>query len=293
MEGIFNRIRDFYRRGNVLTKLLFVNVAVFLLIRLIYVAAMLFRADGLGEFTGYLQFPSLPAAFIRQPWSLLTYMFLHTDFLHILFNMLWLYWFGKIFLEFFSERHLGGIYVMGGIAGAALFMLSYNVFPYFRDAGMVGMLMGASASVMAIVFAAAFYRNDYEINLLFIGRIKLIYLALFVMLLDLLSITSVNAGGHIAHLGGALFGILFAVRYRNGQDLTAAVNRLIDRIVNLFKPKPRMRVTYRRTETDMEYNARKKQESDAIDAILDKLKRSGYDSLSNDEKKTLFNAGKQ
>ncbi|MDR2120200.1 MAG: rhomboid family intramembrane serine protease [Tannerella sp.] len=293
MDDILVKIKRFYVQGSMSTKLIFINVAVFLGMRLFFVAATLFGA-GDGDFLGYLQMPSSPERFIYRPWTILTYMFLHVDFLHILFNMLWLYWFGNIFLRFFSGRHLGGIYVLGGIAGALMFMAAYNIFPYFRDpVRQDNLLMGASASVMAIVFAVSFYRKDYEINLLIVGRIKLVYLALFVLLIDLLSVTSENAGGHIAHLGGALFGIFFTLRFRRGTDLTAAINRMIDRAVNLFKRKPHMKVTYKRAETDMEYNARKRDEMEKLDAILDKLKRSGYESLSAEEKKTLFNASRR
>ena len=228
-----------------------------------------------------------------RPWTVITYMFTHFDFLHILFNMLWLYWFGGLFLTFFSERQLGGLYLLGGIAGAVLFMLAYNIFPYFQTVASSSYLMGASASVMAIVFAVSFYRKDLEINLFLIGRIKLIYLALFTFVIDLLAITSDNAGGHIAHIGGALFGIWFAMQIKKGKDLTAPMNRVLDWVANLGKRKPKMKVTYKRAETDYEYNARKQRESADIDAILDKLKRSGYESLSADEKRQLFDASKK
>jgi hypothetical protein len=220
-------------------------------------------------------------------------MFVHYDFLHILFNMLWLYWFGTIFLQFFNPRQLGGLYVLGGIAGGILFMTAYNIFPYFRFVAADSALMGASASVMAIVFAISFYRKDYCIMLLFVGRIKLIYLALGTFVLDLLAITSSNAGGHIAHLGGAFLGILFASQIKAGKDLTSPLNRVIDMIVNIGKRKPKMRVTYRRSETRYEYNARKRAANAEIDAILDKLKQSGYTGLSAEEKKKLFDASKQ
>jgi len=140
-------------------------------------------------------------------------MFTHYDFLHILFNVLWLYWFGKIFLLFFTPRQLGGLYVLGGLAGALFFILAYNFFPYFEDRIFHSYLIGASASVMAIVFGTAFYKKDFEISLFFLGRIKIIYLALFTLVLDLLSMASTNAGGHIAHIGGALLGICFAYYY--------------------------------------------------------------------------------
>ncbi|MDR3268288.1 MAG: rhomboid family intramembrane serine protease [Tannerella sp.] len=295
MNDIFNKIRQLFSRGDMSAKFIYVNVGVFLVIRLTMVILTLFRVKGV-YFPGYLQMPSSPMLLLYRPWTVFTYMFLHVDFLHLLFNMLWLYWFGRIFLLFFNARQLGGVYISGGIAGAALFLAAYNLFPYFLHETGAGFLMGASASVMAIVFAVSFYQKNYEINLLLIGRIKLIYLAVATLLIDLLSITSTNAGGHIAHLGGALFGILFASRLRMGKDMTVSVNRWIDKIVNLKKRRKRnkhMKVAYKRPETDMEYNARKRDEMQTLDAILEKLKRSGYNSLSANEKKILFDAGKK
>lgn len=292
MESIFTNLKNTFRAGNILAKLIYINVGLFILIRLLGVLFLLFNIPGI-PFLQYLQMPSSPELLMYRPWTVITYMFTHFDFLHILFNMLWLYWFGGLFLTFFSERQLGGLYLLGGVAGAVLFMLAYNIFPYFQTVASSSYLMGASASVMAIVFAVSFYRKDLEINLLLIGRIKLIYLALFTFVIDLLAITSDNAGGHIAHIGGALFGIWFAVRIKEGKDLTGPMNRLLDRVVNLGKRKPKMKVTYKRAETDYEYNARKHRETADIDAILDKLKRSGYESLSADEKRQLFDASKK
>lgn len=292
MESIFTNLKNTFRAGSILVKLIYINVGLFILIRLLGVLFLLFNIPGI-PFLQYLQMPSSPELLMYRPWTVITYMFTHFDFLHILFNMLWLYWFGGLFLTFFSERQLGGLYLLGGIAGAVLFMLAYNIFPYFQTVASSSYLMGASASVMAIVFAVSFYRKDLEINLFLIGRIKLIYLALFTFVIDLLAITSDNAGGHIAHIGGALFGIWFAVRIKKGKDLTGPMNRLLDRVVNLGKRKPKMKVTYKRAETDYEYNARKHRESADIDAILDKLKRSGYESLSADEKRQLFDASKK
>lgn len=292
MDGIFTNFKRNFQTGSILSKLIYINVGLFVMIRLLTVLLLLFNLHSF-PFLTYLQMPSLPELLLYRPWTIFTYMFTHFDFLHILFNMLWLYWFGGLFLHFFNERQLGGLYVLGGIAGALFFILAYNIFPYFQAVAHTSFLMGASASVMAIVFAVSFYRKDFEINLLLIGRIKLIYLAVFTLVIDLLSITSQNAGGHIAHIGGALFGIWFATRIQAGKDLTAPMNRLIDRVVNLGKRKPRMTVSYKRTETDQEYNARKNRESMDLDAVLDKLKHSGYESLSAEEKKKLFDASKK
>lgn len=292
MGDIFTNLKQNFKVGDVLTKLIYINVGIFVLIRLVSVFLMLFNINSI-SFLQYLQFPSSPELFLYRPWTVFTYMFTHFDVLHILFNMLWLYWFGKLFLTYWGERQLGGLYVWGGIAGAVLFMLSYNIFPYFQNLANDSYLMGASASVMAIVFAVAFYQKDLEVNLLIVGKVKLIYLAIFTFVIDLLAITSSNAGGHLAHIGGALLGIYFAVQIQKGKDLTRPMNRLIDWFVNLGKRKPKMKVSYKRTETDYEYNARKHQEIVDLDSILDKLKRSGYESLSSDEKKRLFDASRK
>jgi len=292
MGSIITNIRQRFDGGSILTKLIYINAGMFLLIRLTAIILMLFNMSGF-PYLQYLQMPSSPELLLYRPWTVITYMFTHYDFLHILFNMLWLYWFGRLFLQFFNERQLGGLYVIGGIAGGLLFMLAYNIFPYFRNAASCSFLMGASASVMAIVFAVSFYQKDMEINLFLLGRMKLIYLALLSFVIDLLAMTSANAGGHIAHIGGALLGIWFASLIKQGKDMTSPINRFIDRLANLGKRKPKMRVTYYRPETDYEYNIRKHQEQTDIDTILDKLKRSGYESLSSEEKKKLFDASRK
>ena len=294
MESFFTNIKQTLRQRNVLWTLIYINIGVFIVVRLGVVILTLFQINS-GDFLQYLKLPSSLDLLLVRPWTLITFIFTHYDFLHILFNMLWLYWFGKIFLMFFNKRQLGGLYILGGLAGAFLFVLAYNLFPYFEKMVTNSFLMGASASVMAIVFAVSFYRKDYEIGLLFIGRIKLIYLAIFTFLLDLLAMTSANAGGHIAHVGGALLGILYAAMIARGKDMTAPINRVIDWFANLGKGRPKMKVTYtnRRRETDYEYNARKNREAEDLDKILEKLRRSGYGSLSTDEKRKLFDASKK
>jgi hypothetical protein len=221
-------------------------------------------------------------------------MFTHLEFWHILFNLLWLFWFGRLFILFFGARQLGGLYLLGGIAGGLLFVLSYNFFPYLLKFTDNVCLVGASASVMAIVFAAAFHNKNYGVNILFLGNVKLIYIALFLLLWDFISIQE-NSGGHIAHIGGALMGYGFAESYRKGKDLTGWINAMIDRIVDFFTQKhkkKRIKVVYKRPMTDYEYNKRRSDQQVEIDRILDKIKKSGYNSLSDNEKKTLFKANK-
>lgn len=298
MDNILGKLAQLYRNGSLLIKLIYLNVAVFLILRLSIVFLMLFNIDG-RIILNYFELPSDLYLLLVRPWTLVTYMFLHYDIWHILFNMIWFYWFGQIFLLFFSEKQMGGLYLLGGWAGAILFLLSYNIFPYFDSVD--GFLLGASAAILAIVVATAVYAPDYKINLLFFGAISLKYIAIITIVIDLLSITSSNAGGHIAHLGGALMGWWFVSSWRKGHDMTRFINLIVDRLVTMFKPGPRKKMKIKkmnisqnpRRESDMDYNARKHREMEEIDHILDKIKQSGYSALSDAEKKKLFDASKK
>ena len=202
MATIITDLKNNFRRGNVHIRLIYINAAVFLVVALTGIVLRLFNLSS-ASLVQWFEMPASLPNFVAQPWAILTYMFLHADFLHVLFNMLWLFWFGDLFLRFFSARHLRGLYLLGGICGGLLYMLAYNVFPYFRPVADYSFLLGASASVLAIVAATAYREPNYPINLLLIGTIRLKYLALIVIGMDVLFITSDNAGGHIAHLGGA------------------------------------------------------------------------------------------
>ena len=293
MGTFTNNIENFFRRKTILSNLIVINIAVFLILKIVGVFCALFQLTP-EYFHSLLELPSGFDRLIFRFWTFITYMFVHLDFWHILFNMLWLFWFGRIFLLFFPPKQMAGMYILGGLVGGTLFILSYNFFPFFESSSNSSYLIGASASVMAIVFATAFYRKNFEIPLLFIGNIKIIYVALICLIIDLLSITSLNAGGHIAHIGGAIVGILFAECIKNGTDITLWINKIIDMLINLFKKKPaQMHVKYKRFESDYEYNKKKNTSNEEIDHILDKIKKSGYGSLSDDEKKKLFEASKK
>lgn len=275
-------------------KLIFINVAVFLLLKTVTVFCTLFNLSDV-HLLQYIAVPSDVNEFLSRFWTPFSYMFVHEDFLHILFNMLWLYWFGHIFLQYFTGRTLGSLYLLGGLAGALLFLIAFNTVPYYIRMGS-GWMIGASAAVMAIVMGAAFYRPDVRLNLLFIGSIKIVYIAIFAFVIDFLSLGNpLNPGGHIAHIGGAALGYVFAMQYRKGKNITKWMSKIMDFFSNLFKSgkKQKMKVSYQRTESDGDYNQRKHKEREDIDAILDKLKQSGYNSLSSDEKKRLFDAGKK
>lgn len=291
MGTITSDLKTKFRQGNLLMKLIYINIAVFVVVRLSVVLFTLFRGDFSGILS-YLQLSSDPATVLFRPWTMVTYMFLHYDVLHILFNLLWLYWFGSLFLRCFTEKQMAGLYLIGGLAGGMLYIASYNLFPYFTDLVGNSFLMGASASILAIVVAVAFHIPNDEVHLMFLGRVKLKWIAVATIVIDLLSVTSSNAGGNIAHLGGALAGYLFAKQYAKGSDLTSFINRVVDKVVNLFKRRPTMRVKSPHRETDYEYNSRKKSDEEELNRILEKLKQVGYATLSSDEKKRLFEAGK-
>ena len=293
MESTFFKLKQRYFQGNLLFRLIYINVAVFLIASVWLIICTLFRLNGY-DLLNYLELPANLEKLLFHPWSLISYMFLHTNFLHLLFNMLWLYWFGQLFLRCFTEKQLGGIYLLGGVAGGILYILSYNIFPLFSDVVSQSYLLGASASVLAIVVATAVRMPNNPVYLMFLGAIKLKYIAIFVVALSFFNITSENAGGNIAHIGGAVMGYIFSYAYLRGHDITSGLNHIIDKLVDWLKPRPKMEIRrggYR--QMDMEYNRRKKEEANEIDAILDKMKRSGYEGLSVEEKKKLFNAGKK
>ena len=299
MAGIFDDLKRTFQQGNIVVRLIYVNVVAFVLCTLLSVVLGLFSISPVE----YLRMFSLPAdllQLLRRPWTFITYMFMHADLWHLLGNMLWLYWFGKLFLYFFSAKHLRGLYAVGGFLGGLLYIIAYNVFPLFRDQLYSATLVGASASVLAIALATAVREPEYRINLMFIGPVRLKYFALFIVLFDTLSIGVSNAGGHIAHLGGALAGWWFTKGLSRGTDITHWVNVCMDVLGGLFskrerKPrKPKMKVHSQNDRAaDYEYNARKKAQSDEVDKILEKLKKSGYSSLSDEEKRRLFEASKR
>lgn len=297
--NILEEIKLSFRKGNILFRLIYINIGIFVILNLLFVILRLVipgtSTDELRimfneKILTFLMVPSRPDEALLKPWTLITYMFTHFNFLHIIFNMLWLYWFGRIFLQYFTEKQLLSTYLIGGVAGAVLFILLMNGFPGLRQYLGTNML-GASAAVMAILIGISFYVPDYTIHLLFLGPVRLKYIALFMLVLDVMMIASYNAGGHIAHLGGALYGYIYIRQFRKGKDIGKWLNDFMDNAATLFRPRPRLNVTYRnnvRNMSDDEYNKRKTEQQHEIDRILDKIAQSGYESLTKKEKETLF-----
>lgn len=295
-EGIGKGIKNSFRRGSSLTRLIYINCGIFLVLKIIYIIFIMtgWEKNFYPIVLEWVGVPADPEYLLHRPWTLFTYMFTQFEFLHLLFNMLWLYWFGSFFLNYFTERQLTGVYIWGGLAGAGLYIAAYNIFPYFDNlTRLSSWAIGSSASVMALVFAVCTYLPRHKVYIFLLGPVKLIYLALFTALIDLLSIRSGNAGGHIAHLGGALFGCFFILGIRRNKDLSYGIIYLFDKIKDFLTPSKKMRVKYKKKVADMndrEYNQYKKSQEDRINDILEKISKSGYESLSREEKELLFKA---
>jgi membrane associated rhomboid family serine protease len=308
--SIWADIRNEFQRGNIITRLIFINIAVFLLINL---SALLFKVFiGMPEVsTTILRQFTVPAdvsKLVTRPWTLITHMFAHQGLLHILFNMLWLYWMGRILQEYLGDRKVLPLYVMGALFGAGAYILLYNVLPYFRPAVPVSEALGASAGVMAIVVGTATLLPDYRIGLLLIGPVKLKWLALVAVVLDVIGISGGNPGGSIAHLGGAFFGFLFIRQLQKGNDLSRGFNWLFDRLVRFFSLRRRgPRIHYSNPKVKAKTAAgnvgAKKQSTPGpaakgdrqqrLDEILEKISRSGYDGLTKEEKDFLFRVSRE
>jgi membrane associated rhomboid family serine protease len=287
--GIWDDIKLTFRNGSNLTRLIYINIAVFVLLAITAGVGFLLSDQ---EISGKaLDLFSVPASFhvlLARPWTLITYMFTHKDIWHILFNMLWLYWFGRIFLEYLDERKLVAVYLLGGIIGAMVYILAFNIFPAFT--GVVGesVAIGASASVMAIVIAIATYVPDYTVQLFLFGRIKIKYMALAIFILTSIMDFSVNSGGKLAHIGGAFFGYFYIINLRHGRDIGKGFNKIIDFFATIFKPRKKLKVTHKKVATEYEYNKIKTDHQKLINNILEKISKGGYDSLTKEEKETLF-----
>jgi len=273
-----------FRSGNALYLFIAINVLVFLGIgTLSLVTALGFTDMPVSAYVlSWLQLPGSAMSWLYKPWTIFTYMFTQQGLFHVLFNMLWLFWLGIIFLDFLKQRQFVFVYLAGGVVGGFLFLLAYNLVPVFRGSALSTALIGSSACVSAVVFATATLLPDYTIRMLFFGNVKLKYLALAFIVIDVLAIAGLNAGGSIAHIGGALFGHVYIRRLKSGYDWS--------RILGEGRRKRKMRVI-RNEVVPPEEPLVPNQE--VVDRILDKISQSGYDSLTKAEKDVLFKASKQ
>ncbi|MBO3699648.1 rhomboid family intramembrane serine protease [Roseivirga sp. E12] len=304
MKSILDDFKLAFKTGNVLNQIIVINVVVFLFMGVLSVLLTLSNQVGIySELARYLTLPADTTSLVFRPWSLITYFFFHEGLFHILFNMLWMYWFGRIIAEYLGQNKLLGFYFWGGIGGGLFYILVYNLFPFFADAVPYANLLGASAGVTAIVVGAATFQPNFTVNLILIGPVKLKYIAAFSVVASLLQSTGSNAGGEIAHLGGALVGYFGMVQLQKGNDWSKPIVSFIIWVKSLFKPQPKIKVSYKKEASSRPKakaskrasakTSSKKETSQAeIDAILDKISDKGYDALSKEEKQKLFNASK-
>jgi membrane associated rhomboid family serine protease len=283
-----------FQQGNAIIKIILINVGVYLLFALLGVVLYLFNRAGIQSgWLEYLMLPSSLSKFILQPWSLISYMFLHEGFMHLLFNMLWLYWMGNLFQQYLGNSKTFQAYFLGGIFGGLIYMLAYNIFPAFSNMVDSSRALGASAGVLSVVVATATLLPEYQVVLFLLGPVRLKYIALFSVLLDLISIPNGNAGGHIAHLGGAAFGYLFIKIIYSKSNFANQLDSFFNAIGNLFVAKPKLKIHHKANNSRMRVdNGNAKPSQQEIDQILEKISKNGYESLSKKEKEILFKASK-
>lgn len=294
MNTTKNEILEMFKRGSMLTKLIYINAATFIILTVIF----LFLPE---KSESFVRIPGSFDELIYKPWTLISYMFTHYDFMHLLMNMLWLFWFGKMFLRYFHEKQMLAVYLLGGFSGAFLH-LGVNYLMKTEGVGIVG----SSAAVMSIVFAVVAFKPDYVLNLLFIGPVKIKYIAIVAFVMDILGVAGNIKGGlaatdgvaHIAHLGGSFFGLWFGYSMKDGKDITRSFNNFLNSLFSWFttnkteRKRSKMRATrgekFNKPKSDWEYNKDKNDIQAEIDRILDKIKDKGYDTLTKKEKDFLF-----
>lgn len=284
--NILDDLKLQYKTGGMVQKLIFWNIGFFLF------SLVFFYSFSAGKFQipTWIALSSDLGTFIRTPWTLITFNFFHAGFLHLIFNLLVLHFSGRLFNTYFTDKQLFGVYVLGGIFSGITFVLSYIFI------GKAGLLVGASGAIMAILIATATYAPFMLLRIPLIGIVKLWHVAFVILLVDLIQMPLDNTGGHLAHLGGALFGFIYIKLLQSGTDITKPFSALLDAFANFFKPKkktPFKKVHRNTTKNGVNsFKENKDMTQKQIDDILDKISKSGYDSLTKEEKEFLFKAGK-
>ncbi len=270
-----NKINLYISGLNIVEKIILFNITLYLLPFVLKTVLFLFNIKGL-SIVNWFTIDATLSEFILKPWSILTYGFIHGSFSHIFWNMLILYYFGNILKNIFGEKLILNLFLSGIVAGGLTYLISYNLFPVFK--GVNSVMIGASAGVMSVLFFLAAYDPQYRIRIIFFD-IKILYIALFLFFYDIIQIPLNNSGGHIAHIGGALWGYYYSVKYNNGSDL-------VNSILSYFKKNTNNKPSVKSKTDNKSFN------QDKIDEILDKISDSGYDSLTKSEKEYLFKVGK-
>ncbi len=283
--SFIQKIQNRFKQGSIVEKLIYVNIAVFILTLLVSVFQGLYK----NESNFIVEWFSLNAnynEFFSKPWAIVSYGFLHAGFLHILINLIALFYIGNLFIEYFTQKQLLTFYILGTVFGGTLFLIGYNYFPLFKNQSAI--LVGASAGISAIFVGIATYIPNYQLNIRFIGFVKLWYLAAIWVGLDILGLAGTNAGGHFSHLGGALFGY-FYIRQAGSKKTD-----ILENISTIFRKKEKPLKTVYKSKTKKSFSKKSTSVNQKeIDSILDKIGKSGYEALNKEEKEFLFKQGKK
>ncbi|PUZ24569.1 Membrane associated serine protease, rhomboid family [Chitinophaga costaii] len=295
-------IKYWLKQGNAVNHLLFWNILVFVVVGLVNVLAFFSGSFGMVSvfLSDKLALHSFYPTLLRQPWGVFTYMFTHEGLFHLFFNMLNLYWFGNLFRSFLGNQRVLPVYILGSLAGALAFVLAFNYLPTLQPFVAHATLIGASASVMCLLVSCATLTPNYEIGLLFIGSIRLKWLALAIVVLDLITIPYANPGGMFAHLGGALLGFSYIKLLQGGRDMAAPLVYLFDKLGNrpriTLKPKVqqhRKAGNFKPKKSPLRVIKKEENPQRHLDELLDKINERGYHSLSSDEKAFLEKFSKE
>lgn len=285
--NILDDLKMQYRLGGIALKMIFWNIGCFL------VSLVFFYQYSIGafDFPNWIALSSEPSVFVLKPWTFLAYAFFHDSFMHLFFNMIVLNFSSYLFLTFFSSKQYLGVYILSGIFAGFIFALGFNLMHFS------GSIVGASAAIMAILVAATTYSPLMNVRLLLVGNVKLWHVTAVIIVLDLMQFRLGNSGGHISHLAGAFFGFIYVKLLQNGIDMSKIVTAVLDFFTNLFKkpstPFKKVHKNYKKpTEKPISKIVVKDKKQQQIDEILDKISQSGYDSLNQEEKEFLFQAGK-
>jgi membrane associated rhomboid family serine protease len=288
---LLDQMRNRIQRLNGAEKLILLNVLCFILP--LFFNAVLFLFNIQTDFyVGWFELSASLSELLFKPWTLVSYSFMHSGFFHLFWNMYLLFFASRLFLNLFTPKTFFNLYFLGVIVGGLTFMLSYALFPAFQNSNPI--MIGASAGVMAVFIFMSTYSPDLEVRLI-LFNLKLRYLGIAFVLLDVVQIPYGNAGGHIAHLGGSALGFFYARRLSQGVDIGEPFGNTIVSIINMFKKKPKMKTVYKKQKHSHAGTSFNKKDDfqKRIDEILDKISVSGYESLSQEEKDFLFRAGKK
>lgn len=286
MKSIWFDIKMIFNSPNQgLKKLIAFNIFIFLVLMVGKVGLILAGQEQIfSALLEHLTLSSTPIIVLKEPWTVFTYFFIHIELFHLLFNMMFLFWFGIIIQDFIGSERIVKLFIWGGISGAVAYLLLVNSFSYFISKGPT-YLNGASAGVFAIVVAAATIKPTYRIHLFFIGDVQIKYVAAFYLIWSFIETTGTNAGGNIAHLGGALMGFIYGFYFQLPQKKNVFVKE--EKVFSFVK------VAQKRVSESMNELDNEEVVEEELNQILDKISKSGYDSLSKYEKKRLFKASQK